>query len=158
MAHASSLIYLTLLGAATVAAIPAHAYETAAPYCREYIRTVTIGGRTQQAYGTACLQPDGAWKIVSEEAQTGAFQAQNDAFEAQDAAPVLVYQPAPVVYPAEPVLRFPFYLNLAFNDGGWDTHRHGWNEGREHHDNRSHHSEGHGGWNGGGHSEGRGHR
>lgn len=34
-------------------------------YCREYQQTVTIGGRTEQAYGTACRMPDGAWQIVS---------------------------------------------------------------------------------------------
>jgi surface antigen len=34
-------------------------------YCREYQQTVTIGGKTQQAYGTACRQPDGTWKVVS---------------------------------------------------------------------------------------------
>ncbi len=33
--------------------------------CREYQQTVTIGGRTEQAYGTACRQPDGTWKVVS---------------------------------------------------------------------------------------------
>jgi hypothetical protein len=34
-------------------------------YCREFQQTVTIGGRTEHAYGTACQQPDGAWEIVS---------------------------------------------------------------------------------------------
>jgi len=34
--------------------------------CREFQQEVTIGGETEQAYGTACLQADGAWKIVSE--------------------------------------------------------------------------------------------
>jgi len=34
-------------------------------YCREFQQTVTIGGMSQQAYGTACQQPDGAWEIVS---------------------------------------------------------------------------------------------
>jgi hypothetical protein len=34
-------------------------------YCREFQKTVTIGGRTEQAYGTACMQPDGAWEVVS---------------------------------------------------------------------------------------------
>jgi|TARA_R110002096_G_scaffold432240_1_gene648705 surface antigen len=34
-------------------------------YCREYQQTVTIGGETQNAYGTACRQPDGDWKIVN---------------------------------------------------------------------------------------------
>ena len=33
-------------------------------YCREFTQTVTIGGETEDAYGTACRQPDGTWKIV----------------------------------------------------------------------------------------------
>jgi surface antigen len=33
-------------------------------YCREYQTTVTIGGRVEQAYGTACRQPDGSWKVI----------------------------------------------------------------------------------------------
>ncbi len=32
-------------------------------YCREYQQEVTVGGRTQQAYGVACRQPDGSWEI-----------------------------------------------------------------------------------------------
>ena len=43
---------------------PVKTYETAqGQYCREFQQTVTIGGQTQQAYGTACRQPDGTWKI-----------------------------------------------------------------------------------------------
>lgn len=34
-------------------------------YCREFTQTVDIGGKTEDAYGTACRQPDGSWKIVS---------------------------------------------------------------------------------------------
>lgn len=33
-------------------------------YCREYQTTVTVGGKQEQAYGTACQQPDGSWKVV----------------------------------------------------------------------------------------------
>ena len=33
-------------------------------YCREYRQTVWIGGEQHQAYGTACRQPDGSWKII----------------------------------------------------------------------------------------------
>ena len=33
-------------------------------YCREFQQTVTIGGRPENAYGVACQQPDGAWRIV----------------------------------------------------------------------------------------------
>jgi len=32
--------------------------------CREYQSTGSVGGRLQQTYGTACLQPDGSWRIV----------------------------------------------------------------------------------------------
>ena len=34
-------------------------------YCREYQTTVVIGGEETSAYGTACQQPDGSWKVVS---------------------------------------------------------------------------------------------
>ena len=34
-------------------------------YCREYRQTIVIGGEQQQAYGTACRQPDGTWQIQS---------------------------------------------------------------------------------------------
>ena len=34
-------------------------------YCREYRQEIIVGGEKQQAYGTACRQPDGSWKIQS---------------------------------------------------------------------------------------------
>ncbi len=34
-------------------------------YCREYTTEARVGGRSQEAYGTACRQPDGSWEIVS---------------------------------------------------------------------------------------------
>ncbi len=44
---------------------PKRTYQTAeGRYCREYQQTVIIGGEEQQAYGRACRQPDGTWKIV----------------------------------------------------------------------------------------------
>lgn len=33
-------------------------------YCREFQQTITIGGKTENAFGTACRQPDGSWQIV----------------------------------------------------------------------------------------------
>ena len=33
-------------------------------YCREYSQHITVGGKTQHGYGTACRQPDGTWEIV----------------------------------------------------------------------------------------------
>ncbi len=43
---------------------PTRTYERDSGPCREYQQTVTIDGRTQRAYGTACRQADGSWKIV----------------------------------------------------------------------------------------------
>jgi surface antigen len=36
-------------------------------HCREFTQTVTIGGKTEEAYGTACRQPDGSWRIVNDD-------------------------------------------------------------------------------------------
>jgi surface antigen len=45
---------------------PTRTYQLAnGTYCREYKQTITVGGEEQQAYGTACRQPDGTWKIQS---------------------------------------------------------------------------------------------
>lgn len=44
---------------------PRPAYQSGnGQYCREFQQTVTIDGRQQSAFGTACRQPDGSWKIV----------------------------------------------------------------------------------------------
>ncbi|MDX1975180.1 MAG: RT0821/Lpp0805 family surface protein [Rickettsiales bacterium] len=44
---------------------PSNYYQTASgQYCREFNQTVNVGGKTEKAYGTACRQPDGSWKIV----------------------------------------------------------------------------------------------
>ena len=34
--------------------------------CREFQQTVTIGGNKEEAYGTACMQPDGTWQVVNQ--------------------------------------------------------------------------------------------
>jgi surface antigen len=45
---------------------PTRTYETAQGQpCREYQTQVVIDGRTQNAYGTACRQPDGSWRVVN---------------------------------------------------------------------------------------------
>jgi surface antigen len=45
---------------------PTRTYQTAsAGPCREYTQTVNIGGQIEQAYGTACRQSDGSWKVVN---------------------------------------------------------------------------------------------
>jgi surface antigen len=50
-----------------VSAVPTRDFRDAeGRYCREYQRTAIINGVEQPVYGTACLMPDGAWRIASE--------------------------------------------------------------------------------------------
>jgi surface antigen len=35
-------------------------------YCREFQQSVTVSGRTEDAYGVACRMADGSWQIVDE--------------------------------------------------------------------------------------------
>ena len=45
---------------------PQRTYQAAnGQYCREFTQQIMIGGKKETSYGTACRQPDGAWKIVS---------------------------------------------------------------------------------------------
>ncbi len=39
-------------------------YNSQGQLCREYQAMTQIGAHKEMAYGTACLQPDGAWRIV----------------------------------------------------------------------------------------------
>ena len=44
---------------------PKPAYQNSeGEYCREYTETVTINGKQETAYGTACRRPDGSWEII----------------------------------------------------------------------------------------------
>ncbi|PYM47238.1 MAG: hypothetical protein DME14_15865 [Candidatus Rokuibacteriota bacterium] len=33
--------------------------------CREYETTVTVGGKLERGYGTACRQSDGSWHVAN---------------------------------------------------------------------------------------------
>lgn len=38
---------------------------TSGRYCREFLQEINVAGRNEQAYGTACRQPDGSWEVIS---------------------------------------------------------------------------------------------
>ncbi|MDP7342314.1 MAG: RT0821/Lpp0805 family surface protein [Alphaproteobacteria bacterium] len=45
---------------------PQRTYQKAeGTYCREFQQTISVGGRTEEAYGTACRQEGGTWRIVN---------------------------------------------------------------------------------------------
>jgi surface antigen len=37
--------------------------EPSGRYCREYTEEIWVAGERQQAYGTACREPDGSWRV-----------------------------------------------------------------------------------------------
>ncbi len=45
---------------------PQPAYQNkSGQYCREFQQNITVGGKNETAYGTACRQADGTWKVVN---------------------------------------------------------------------------------------------
>ena len=42
---------------------PERTYQSGGTYCREFQSHVTVDGKPDRAYGTACRQPDGSWKV-----------------------------------------------------------------------------------------------
>ena len=42
---------------------PVRTDQSGDSYCREFQSDVIIGGKSEKAYGTACRQPDGSWKV-----------------------------------------------------------------------------------------------
>jgi surface antigen len=43
---------------------PEPAYkDNTGQYCREFTQSITVGSKTEEAFGTACRQVDGSWKI-----------------------------------------------------------------------------------------------
>lgn len=43
---------------------PTYVDPHAGTYCRPYSQEIRIDGEIKESYGTACLQPDGTWRII----------------------------------------------------------------------------------------------
>jgi len=43
---------------------PTRTYQAENRPCREYTQTIVVGGRSEEAIGRACRNPDGTWQIV----------------------------------------------------------------------------------------------
>ena len=48
----------------TYTVTPTKTFTVAEGPCREFTLDATIGGSTEEIYGTACRQPDGSWKVI----------------------------------------------------------------------------------------------
>lgn len=74
--------------------------------CREFTSSITIGGKAEQGYGTACRQPDGTWQIVDNEQQT--------TLQTAPPANVTIYNPPAEYYNYPPDLFYPYTIYLSF--------------------------------------------
>ena len=92
--------------------------------CREYTQTIRIDGEEQQAFGRACMQQDGSWRIHVPPQAPGAQPA---------ARAVPVYYPYPAYY--APYYPPPFFFGSAFRFS--DRHHH--HHGHHHHGHRNGH-------------------
>lgn len=138
MTNGKNLMILAALGVAALFAGPSAA--KAGDYCREYTRTVYTGGQPQQTFGIACLAPDGAWRVQSENMarhQNGlyptAYNNSNGTVIFADSQPQPIVQQITYVQPI-PVYRTyyrPVYYRPApavygFNFGSGYSHHRGY--------------------------------
>ncbi len=130
--------FLALGAAAIFMPAKAQAYDE---YCREYTRTVSISNRQEVAYGTACYQPDGSWKIVDEDDQSRIGQRFHDNDVVNNDRSVYsrpVYQPVYQPYhyrPLPPRTRIVFISDRDRHD----YKRHGKHRHHGRHDDRHRH-------------------
>jgi surface antigen len=116
------------------------------PNCREYTGTVTIAGKPQQAFGTACRQPDGTWRIT-EDTPGSAPQVYTLPPQAIHAAPY----PYPYYWADPWAYGPPFFAggSIFFADGFHHFHR--FHHFHSFHHDGFHGPGFHGGFHGGGH-------
>ncbi|HSH70262.1 MAG TPA: RT0821/Lpp0805 family surface protein [Deferrisomatales bacterium] len=113
--------------------VPVRTFEGAQGQpCREFVTTITIGGREEQGYGTACRQEDGDWQIVADDLQAPPVTAPAAPREARAYPPPAQYYSYPDGFygPARIFLSFSFvhrsghrHPGLYFLDGGEFRHR-----------------------------------
>lgn len=91
------------------AVVPVRTFENAQGQpCREFISTITIGGKEEQGYGTACRQPDGSWQIVADDRQTAA------APPPPQQTTVYVHEPPASYYYYPERFYYPYSIFLSF--------------------------------------------
>lgn len=121
-----SKVFLTLVMTVTFGVGLVSSAQARERYCREYTDHVNIGRGLEQSYGTACMQPDGSWEIVSQSHQ-----------------PVVTY--APPIQTVRHIVReernyvSPFNINIDLGSHGFR----GWGNRHWKHRGYSNHHGGH---------------
>ncbi len=114
--------------------------QASGAYCREYTKTIWVGGQREKGYGRACLQPDGAWEIVdlegSDTAQEFVRDDIRDRLYSENRRVVIVDRYGPVYDP--PVYQISRYrpatFALSFGHGGHAKRKRGWEHCEERHE------------------------
>jgi hypothetical protein len=119
----------------------------AGDFCREFTQNINVGGRIQQGYSTACLQPDGSWQtavdspVTATAIPTSDYYYDNSAMEyryppqAVTTYPVVVQRNVTIVNPRPVYVRPNVYSLTRDVMFGYDNHYYGHGKhGR--HDNR----------------------
>lgn len=129
--YALAAVATTLVaGAASAQYVPATYQE---PYCREFTKVVTVGGRAENAYGKACYKPDGSWEIVSDDipsSQPVTYYPEDNYVAYQPAA----YVPAPAYAPPAYYVPPRSAFSISFNSWSpnhtryYNNHGHGWRD------------------------------
>ncbi len=98
--------------------VPVKTFQTSeGNYCREFQQTITIDGRQERGYGTACRQPDGQWLIVNPQdfRQADPQPVRVTQVRAYDPPRYFAYPPRYYAYPARYAYPYyPRYLSLNF--------------------------------------------
>jgi hypothetical protein len=148
--YVKTYIFSALMATATYVATTS---DASAQYCREYTQNINVGGRIQQGYSTACLQPDGSWQQTSG-ASYGEYNTLPTAYDqpvyeqpSYYVSPAPVYERRVTVVEPAPILPL-FSINLGrtvrvnydddYRRGHHGRHDNGWHHGNDydhgHHD------------------------
>lgn len=135
--------FLTIAAAAIAVSISAGSAEAGQRYCREYTKTIRVGGQLQSGYGTACMQPDGSWELVSYNGQQALYDDVLYASRRGNGRVVRVER-RPVSYWYQPYCPPRSYYRpstvFSFSFGDHDRRRHGrrWHDDDHHYHGRGH--------------------
>jgi surface antigen len=118
--------------------VPVRTFEnTRGQPCREFQRTIIIGGREAQGYGTACRQPDGTWRTVATQRAAAPPVERRTTVYVREVPrsyyyypnypyyPYGYYAPWGYGYPYWYPFNFSFNLGFLFHGGHHGGHRHG---------------------------------
>lgn len=134
--------HLLIMGAGILPFLYAGSARAEHGPCREYTKTISIGGRLEVGYGRACRQPDGAWEIVSLSGRDDGARYEvrehiyNDLRSGGDRV-IVVERPVHVIYREPfhvhaPVRYYPAHPVFHRWSGHDEGHKHKWHKNKYH--------------------------